>query len=49
MIGRLEKTVIDCPDPRAPAAFSAELLGMRVTQGGVDIELPHSHGSLRLA
>jgi hypothetical protein len=36
MIGRLEKTVIDCPDPRALAAFSAELLGMRVNEDGDD-------------
>lgn len=32
MIGRLEKTVLDCPDPRALAAFYAELLGMRVNE-----------------
>jgi catechol 2,3-dioxygenase-like lactoylglutathione lyase family enzyme len=32
MIGRLEKTVFDCPDPRALAAFYAEVLGMRVTE-----------------
>ncbi|MET0415734.1 MAG: VOC family protein [Actinoplanes sp.] len=30
--GRLEKTVVDCPDPRALAAFYAEILGMRVTE-----------------
>jgi hypothetical protein len=29
MIGQLEKTVIDCPDPRALAEFYAEVLGMR--------------------
>ena len=29
MIGRLEKTVLDCPDPRALAAFYAAVLGMR--------------------
>jgi hypothetical protein len=27
MIGRLEKTVLDCPDPQALAAFYAEILG----------------------
>ena len=27
MIGRLEKTVLDCPDPRALAAFYAQVLG----------------------
>src|SRR3978361_544879 len=32
MIGRVEKTVLDCPDPRALAAFYAELLGMRVNE-----------------
>jgi hypothetical protein len=36
MIGWLEKTVIDCPDPRALATFYAELLGMRVNQDGDD-------------
>ena len=36
MIGRLEKTVIDCPDPRALAAFYAELLGMRVNEDSDD-------------
>jgi catechol 2,3-dioxygenase-like lactoylglutathione lyase family enzyme len=32
MIGRLEKTVIDCLDPPALAAFWCEVLGMQVTQ-----------------
>ncbi len=32
MIGRLEKTVFDCPDPRALAAFYGEILGMRVNE-----------------
>jgi len=32
LIGRLEKTVLDCPDPRALAAFYAEILGMRVNE-----------------
>ena len=32
MIGRLEKTVLDCPEPRALAAFYAELLGMRINE-----------------
>ncbi|RJK97056.1 VOC family protein [Vallicoccus soli] len=36
MIGRLEKTVLDCPDPRALAAFYAEVLGMRVTEDSPD-------------
>ena len=32
MIGRLEKTVLDCPDPRALAGFYAELLGYRINE-----------------
>jgi catechol 2,3-dioxygenase-like lactoylglutathione lyase family enzyme len=36
MIGRLEKVVIDCPEPRALAAFYAELLGMRVNEDSDD-------------
>ncbi|MGY1802072.1 VOC family protein [Blastococcus sp. SYSU D00922] len=32
MIGRLEKTVLDCPDPRELAAFYGEILGMRVNE-----------------
>lgn len=32
MIGRLEKAVMDCPDPRALAGFYAEVLGMRVNE-----------------
>ena len=36
MIGRLEKTVFDCPDPRALAAFYAEVLGMRVNEDDGD-------------
>jgi catechol 2,3-dioxygenase-like lactoylglutathione lyase family enzyme len=32
----LEKTVFDCPDPRALAAFYAELLGMRVNEDSED-------------
>jgi catechol 2,3-dioxygenase-like lactoylglutathione lyase family enzyme len=36
MIGRLEKTVFDCPDPRALAAFYATVLGMRVNEDSED-------------
>jgi catechol 2,3-dioxygenase-like lactoylglutathione lyase family enzyme len=36
MIGRLEKTVVDCPDPRALAAFYAEVLSMRVIEDSED-------------
>ena len=32
MLGRIEKTVLDCPDPRALAAFYGEILGMRVNE-----------------
>jgi catechol 2,3-dioxygenase-like lactoylglutathione lyase family enzyme len=36
MIGRLHSTVIDCPDPRALAAFYTELLGMHVVRDDDD-------------
>jgi catechol 2,3-dioxygenase-like lactoylglutathione lyase family enzyme len=36
MIGRLEKTVLDCPDPHALAAFYAKVLGMQVTEDSAD-------------
>lgn len=36
MIGRLHSTVIDCPDPRALAAFYCELLGMHVVKSEED-------------
>src|SRR3954462_11815538 len=36
MIGRLEKTVFDCPDPRALAAFYAAILGMRINEDSDD-------------
>jgi catechol 2,3-dioxygenase-like lactoylglutathione lyase family enzyme len=32
VIGRLEKTVIDCPDPRALAQFYCQVLGMKVIE-----------------
>ncbi|PWJ52522.1 hypothetical protein SAMN06264364_11914 [Quadrisphaera granulorum] len=32
VIGHLEKTVLDCPDPRALATFYCEVLGMQVNQ-----------------
>ncbi|MBC3764193.1 VOC family protein [Quadrisphaera oryzae] len=32
MIGHLEKTVIDCPDPQALAAFYCAVLGMQINQ-----------------
>ncbi|HET9517081.1 MAG TPA: VOC family protein [Actinoplanes sp.] len=36
MIGRLHCTVIDCPEPRALAAFYTELLGMHVVADSDD-------------
>jgi catechol 2,3-dioxygenase-like lactoylglutathione lyase family enzyme len=36
MLGRLEKTVLDCPDPRALAAFYGEILGMRMNEDDGD-------------
>jgi len=32
VIGRLEKTVIDCPGPRALAELCCQVLGMRVNE-----------------
>jgi len=32
VIGRLEKTVIDCPEPRALAEFYARVLGLVITE-----------------
>jgi catechol 2,3-dioxygenase-like lactoylglutathione lyase family enzyme len=36
MVARLEKTVLDCPDPRALAAFYAQILGMQVNEDDED-------------
>jgi len=36
VIGKLEKTVIDCPDPRALAGFYAQVLGMRINEDSDD-------------
>ena len=36
MIGQLRSVVIDCPDPRALAAFYAELLGVPFVEGDTD-------------
>jgi catechol 2,3-dioxygenase-like lactoylglutathione lyase family enzyme len=36
MIGRIEKTVIDCPDPRSLASFYAAMLGMRINEDDED-------------
>jgi catechol 2,3-dioxygenase-like lactoylglutathione lyase family enzyme len=32
VIGRLEKTVIDCPDPHALATFYCQVLGMTINE-----------------
>ena len=36
MIGRLEKTVFDCPEPRALAEFYAAVLGKRINEDSAD-------------
>jgi ribosomal protein S18 acetylase RimI-like enzyme/catechol 2,3-dioxygenase-like lactoylglutathione lyase family enzyme len=36
VIGRLEKPVINCPDPRALAAFYAQVLGLRLNEASDD-------------
>ena len=36
MIGRLEKTVLDCPEPRVLAEFYAAVLGMRINEDSGD-------------
>ncbi|MDT0301927.1 VOC family protein [Streptomonospora wellingtoniae] len=36
MIGRLSTVVLDCPDPRALAAFYSEVLGMPITRAEGD-------------
>ncbi|WDZ87326.1 VOC family protein [Micromonospora cathayae] len=36
MIGQLRSVVVDCPDPRALAAFYAELLGLSVAEEDSD-------------
>ena len=36
VIGRLEKTVFDCPDPQLLAAFYGEILGMQVNEDDGD-------------
>jgi catechol 2,3-dioxygenase-like lactoylglutathione lyase family enzyme len=35
-LGRLEKTVLDCPEPRELAAFYAAVLGMRINEDSGD-------------
>ena len=50
MVGRLEKTVLDCPDPRALAAFYAEVLGMQVNEDSDDwVVIGDVPGARRLA
>jgi catechol 2,3-dioxygenase-like lactoylglutathione lyase family enzyme len=46
----LEKTVIDCPDPRGLAAFYAAVLGMRVNEDSPDwVVIGEAPGARRLA
>jgi catechol 2,3-dioxygenase-like lactoylglutathione lyase family enzyme len=50
MIGRLEKTVLDCPDPRALAEFYAAILGMRINEDIGDwVVIGEKPGARRLA
>ena len=51
MIGRLEKTVLDCPDPRALAAFYGAVLEMRVIEdtGGDWVVIGREPGFRQLA
>ena len=51
MIGRLEKTVLDCPDPRALAAFYGEILGMPVMEAtdGAGVVIGRKPGYRELA
>jgi catechol 2,3-dioxygenase-like lactoylglutathione lyase family enzyme len=51
VIGRLEKTVLDCPEPRALAAFYAEILGMRINEDtdGVWVVIGREPGMRELA
>jgi len=46
----VEKTVLGCPDPRALAAFYADVLGMRVTEDSEDwVVIGLEPGDRRLA
>jgi hypothetical protein len=50
MRAQLEKPVIDCPDPRALAAFYARFLGMRVLEDAPDwVVLGRAAGMRELA
>jgi catechol 2,3-dioxygenase-like lactoylglutathione lyase family enzyme len=50
MIGRLEKTVLDCPDPRPLALFYAAILGMRITEDSDDwVVIGRTAGARELA
>ena len=48
MIGHLEKTVIDCPDPRALAKFYCQVPGMRVNELRLLAVLRPGHARLQL-
>ena len=50
MIGNLEKTVLDCPDPRSLAEFYADVLGVRVNADLGDwVEIGPAPGIRQLA
>jgi catechol 2,3-dioxygenase-like lactoylglutathione lyase family enzyme len=50
MIGQVEKTVFDCPDPRALAAFYGQILGMRVNEDSEDwVVIGRERGARELA
>jgi catechol 2,3-dioxygenase-like lactoylglutathione lyase family enzyme len=50
VIGHLEKTVIDCPDPRALAEFYCQVLAMRINED-IDgwVVIGSGHGQRQLA
>jgi catechol 2,3-dioxygenase-like lactoylglutathione lyase family enzyme len=52
VIGRLEKTVIDCPEPRALARFYGAILGYQInedTEDGAWVVIGAEPGERRLA
>jgi catechol 2,3-dioxygenase-like lactoylglutathione lyase family enzyme len=49
VIGRLQCTVLDCPDPRALAGFYRELLGGEVDRSDARWELDDAWSTLHMA
>jgi catechol 2,3-dioxygenase-like lactoylglutathione lyase family enzyme len=43
VIGRLHHVIVDCPDPRALAAFYSELLGLPITYDSDDFAVVSLH------